>query len=994
MSRLRSPFRRKRLWIAVAVAAVRRADALIARADAGADQRRKVAVQQASDVRDEAVEAAARTWQHALAQLSLAIAAATAELDGYSPPAGADWSGWRPVGHPVEGLRLGTHLLAGADGERIGVPALFPFPATTNLVVRASRGNAAHADAVLGLVSRMLACVPPGQLRLSVVDPLSLGRSVRSLAGLNSDDVRLMDDPLIDPRAVEDKLGELIGRISRVDRDLLGPHRLTSLVEYNHRSNARPEPYHVLIIFDFPRGFTTPDSLTRLDQVMTNGPHCGIYTVLVLTGDSEDHPHHLALDAGGRASTGPAAFAPPAVGAWDLELERPPEPTWEASAQLRTIVERVADLARDANRVVVTLDWLLSLVPPGARPEVGGIPGVTRTVRVGDPGTWWQADAAAGLVIPLGTYSLDDVLPMWLGEGGRHHVMVAGMTGSGKSTLLHTMISAAAVLYSPKELELYLIDLKQGVEFAEYATRSLPHARVVSIHSDREFGLEALNRLLTEIDTRAALFKKYAVVSLAAYRRARALAVYQAEDEQTAAGVEADPLLARILLVIDEYHVLFDTDDDIARRATECLETLTRMGRAYGIHVLLASQTPSSPVRMGDSMRQMAVRIALRCDDQTSRRILAENNPAATELRPQGEAIYNPSFGQVGRDSRFQVAFHDESLRVATLDALRDRARDLPSNRVPQVYDGYRPGDITRDGEFTRLATAGAGAGGGSAASPSRALRLWLGEPMGLAGPVSVELAARAQRGLLVIGEDDENVGVIVAVLTSLAAAGVGRGGPPGADTVSDAVSVVDFTPPDHRYPTVHDELTVLLPGLRHLGGGAHLAHLEELAELAETRAADDDLTVDLVADSRVVILHGLHRARGIAQAPGAWKASGLAVPLGTLLQQGSDAGIFVIATLPAAGVRRVSREILNEFGVVLTHRYGESFDERINALAGRRTARLRAGQALLVDDGTPTRLRPYTIPPPGWLKDFARTLGDRDRLREHVIIDGDDRFP
>lgn len=116
----------------------------------------------------------------------------------------------------------------GPMGERIAVPALFPFPATTNLVVRAARGNPGHADVVLGAVGRMLASVPPGQLRLSVIDPLSLGRSVRSLVGLNSEDVRLLDDPLIEPRLIEDKLGELIGRISRVDRDLLGPHRLTS----------------------------------------------------------------------------------------------------------------------------------------------------------------------------------------------------------------------------------------------------------------------------------------------------------------------------------------------------------------------------------------------------------------------------------------------------------------------------------------------------------------------------------------------------------------------------------------------------------------------------------------------------------------------------------------------------------------------------------------------------------------------------------------------
>jgi len=482
------------------------------------------------------------------------------------------------------------------------------------------------------------------------------------------------------------------------------------------------------------------------------------------------------------------------------------------------------------------------------------------------------------------------------------------------------MIAAATAVYAPWELELYLIDLKQGVEFQDYAARELPHARIVSIHSDREFGLEVLEHLLKEIETRADLFKKYQVVSLAAYRQARARARARFRGDAD----DGDPLLARVLLVIDEYHVLFDTDDDIARQATECLETLSRMGRAYGIHVLLASQTPSSPVKMGDAMRQMAVRIALRCDDQTSRRILAEDNPGATELRPQGEAIYNPSFGQVGRDSRFQVAYHDEGLRGATSDAIRKKARAAGFNRVPQVLDAYRPGDITRGGEFAALATATARSAG--SVSP-RELRLWLGEPMGLRGPVSVELAARPQRGMLVIGGDDENVGVLTSVLASLAAGGVGRG------------------------PT------------------------RALAALVETRAADSAYTVDLVQDTRVIVLHGLHRARGIAQAPGAWKASGITVPLGTLLQQGSDVGVFVLATMPAGGVRRVSREILNEFGIVLTRQYGESYDERVNVLAGCHTTRLRDGQALLVDDGDPTRLRPYNTPPPGWLAALARSL-------------------
>ncbi|MEX5713266.1 MULTISPECIES: FtsK/SpoIIIE domain-containing protein [unclassified Parafrankia] len=969
--RLRSPLRSKRHWTRVAVAAVRRADELIVRATEDLDAQVRTAAQNARASHGNAVAAAKRAWRQSLALFQAEVAAVRADLDGISLPADADWSTWSPVSTPVDGLRIGWYIRAGHDGGQLVVPALLPFPRTTNLVVKAGRANTEHSDVALGLIGRMLASIPPGQLRLSVVDSISLGRSVRSLSGLNSTDVRLMETPLIDYHEIEGRLAELVGRIGRIERDLLGPHRLDSLVDYNQLVDARPEPYHVVVVFDYPRGFTTPDSLTRLDQVMANGPRCGVYTVLMITDDDPEHPHHLELVGGGRARPGPAAAGSPAADRWELVLEHPREPTWETSRMLGTIVDRVADRARDAGKVVVSLDRVLSLVPAATRPELGGIAGMERPVDAGDPATWWQGDASDGLVIPIGTYSLDDVMAMRLGEGTRNHVMVAGTTGSGKTTLLHTIVLAAATVYSPAELELYLVDLKQGIEFQDYAVRQLPHARQVAIHSEREFGLETMRTLLTEIDFRAELFKKYGVEKLANYRSARA----------RAANGASDPRLARILLVVDEFHVLFDVDDAVGRDAAASLETLVRMGRAYGIHVLLSSQTPSSPVVMGGStVRQMEVRVALRCDDQVSRRVLAENNPSASQLGLRGEAIYNPSSGQLGRDTKFQIAFIEAGTRTAMLGAMRKLAHARHHVRVPAVYDGDRPGDITRDGIFEKLARA--------QSTPAKTIRIWLGEPMGLSAPVCVDLTPSADRTMLVIGDDAANVGVLTSTAAALATLGVGRstaspdhadhadqGAQAGHADHADAITLIDFTPVDHRYTAVHAELGAVLPGLRRWSATHCLERIESLADLVRKRHADDAYTMTSIADCRVLILNGLHRCRELDSSPKGYGAAGVGVPLSHLLEQGSEVGVFVIATIDRNGLRRVHRDILNQFGIVLTRRYSDSFDDRVSALIGRPTARLRDGQAVLVDDGSQTRLRPYGIPPPGWLKAFGETL-------------------
>jgi DNA segregation ATPase FtsK/SpoIIIE-like protein len=97
---------------------------------------------------------------------------------------------------------------------------------------------------------------------------------------------------------------------------------------------------------------------------------------------------------------------------------------------------------------------------------------------------------------------------MTLGVGTSQHALIAGKTGSGKSTLLHALITNLALWYSPDEVEFYLVDFKKGVEFKTYATHRLPHARVVAVESDREFGLSVLQGLDGELKRRGDLYRR------------------------------------------------------------------------------------------------------------------------------------------------------------------------------------------------------------------------------------------------------------------------------------------------------------------------------------------------------------------------------------------------------------------------------------------------------------------------------------------------------
>ncbi len=322
-----------------------------------------------------------------------------------------------------------------------------------------------------------------------------------------------------------------------------------------------------------------------------------------------------------------------------------------------------------------------------------------------------------------------------LGKGTSQHVLTSGKTGSGKSTMLHALITNGALRYNPDQLELYLIDFKKGVEFKVYAAMQLPHARVIAVESEREFGLSVLQRLDVEMKERGELYRQYGAQDLGGFRAAR--------PEQP---------LPRILLVIDEFQEFFVEDDKIAQEVSLLLDRLVRQGRAFGMHVILGSQTLGGSYSLPRAtLGQMAVRIALQCSEADAHMILSEDNTAARLLTRPGEAIYNDANGMMEGNNLFQVVWLSDERREKYLERIQEMSREQNIIKPPPiVFEGNLPADVSLNPLLNRLLAAT------EWPEAPRADSAWLGDAIAIKDPTVVVFRPQSGSNALIVGQNDE----------------------------------------------------------------------------------------------------------------------------------------------------------------------------------------------------------------------------------------------
>jgi hypothetical protein len=926
--------------------------------------------------RDRAVREAAEAWDRTRRETDAVLDAERARAAGVWARAGAEACALRAWIDAATGMeqgrarragtvRIGTVRVEGGLGEfapggAVELPLTLDTPGRGSLVVEAlgAEGREAGLSVVRGVMLALLAQLPAGRARFTIVDPVGLGQSFAGFMRLTDVAAEVVGARIwTEARQIEQKLTDLTEHMETVIQKYLRDEYAT-LEEYNAQAGEIAEPYRFLVLADVPEGLTE-ESARRLASIAESGPRCGVHVLALTSGAREDEAGvRVALD---RLRQGAVVVRAVAEGLRLAEAslsdarvlidEVPGEP------EFGRVVTELGERARRASRVEVAFGGLL----PG-------------------DGQWWSRSSAEELRVPLGRVGATRVRELVLGRGTSQHVLIAGKTGSGKSTLLHVLIAGAAAWYGPDEVEFYLVDFKKGVEFKAYADGAVPHVRAVAIESDREFGLSVLRRLDEELKRRGDVFRDAGAQGLGAYRRERPGSV-----------------MPRQLLIIDEFQEFFTEDDRVAQEAALLLDRLVRQGRAFGMHVLLGSQTLSGAYTLARStMGQMAVRIALQCSETDSYLILSEDNGAARLLSRPGEAIYNDANGLVEGNSPFQTAWLPDAERDGVLARVGARAREGGrAEREPAiVFEGSAAAELGRAGAFrAALRAAGrvsAGGAGTHEAGPAGSVATaWVGEPVAIRPTTGMVLRRRSGSNLLVVGQQEElALGMLSGCVLGLGVQWRGAGWSAGAGSVPGErprVVIVDGTPED-------DALAGVLPGAaRALGEIAAFHTWRTAGEAVASVGASLSEREDANATERapmVLVLGGVHRLRALRRKEDDFsfgslggdegaKAERADQTLRRIVRDGPGFGVFTVCWCDtASNLQRVlDRGTIGEFGARAVMQ--TSAQDSSMLIESGSAARLGLRRAIFFDEqrGEEEKFRPFEPPSAAVLEAVARVM-------------------
>ncbi|GAA6895797.1 DNA translocase FtsK [Helicobacter pylori] len=257
------------------------------------------------------------------------------------------------------------------------------------------------------------------------------------------------------------------------------------------------------------------------------------------------------------------------------------------------------------------------------------------------------------------------------------HLLIAGTTGSGKSVGVNAMILSLLYKNPPDQLKLVMIDPKM-VEFSIYA--DIPHL-LTPIITDPKKAIGALQSVAKEMERRYSLMSEYKVKTIDSYN-----------EQVPNNGVEAFPYL---IVVIDELADLMMTG---GKEAEFPIARIAQMGRASGLHLIVATQRPSVDVVTGLIKTNLPSRVSFRVGTKIDSKVILDTD-GAQSLLGRGDMLFTPpgSNGLVRLHAPF--ATEDEIKKIvdfikAQKEVEYDKDFLLEESRMPLDASNYQGDDI------------------------------------------------------------------------------------------------------------------------------------------------------------------------------------------------------------------------------------------------------------------------------------------------------------
>lgn len=485
--------------------------------------------------------------------------------------------------------------------DSLNYPALFPLSEIKGLAFEINDSNREEINLTIeNIALQLINQIDNNYFKFTIIDPKKLGGNFKHLRRLDS---KLIGNVVYDEEEIRKSVTHHFNESVKVVNECL--IHFNNIEEYNKQTGEK-QPFRFIFISDFPYGFR--DCLDKLNTILHNNKEAGVFVYMTYDTSINIGTYQDKVEDIIRQITVLQEFGNPANDFYKIK-NFPHEDVYNNKYTLK--LDR-ADINPER------LDIQVKDILQQNKQEVSFEP-------------------TEGLRIPIGKVAGQTHYFTIGHETTNYHGIIGGQPGKGKTVLLNNIIARGIESYTNEELSYILIDCA-GVGFQEYKGSKHIHTLITSSNVDD--CVEGIKALEEELVKRENLFRENRVQELKDFNKI------------------SETKLPRLICLIDEFHVLFTgSSRTSAFVETVLVDKVIRIGRKFGIHLIVSTQSLGGGVRKS-ILDNIPLRIALGMTEDQSTSFLGFKNEAAANLE-RGVAIYNSQNGSLKANRTVKINFLD-----------------------------------------------------------------------------------------------------------------------------------------------------------------------------------------------------------------------------------------------------------------------------------------------------------------------------------------------